>query len=60
MADDFETRSSPDRSSVRLDQERERRYWAHRFGVTEEELRRAVEAVGPKPSFVERCLRTMD
>lgn len=58
MADDLQRRTSPDRSSVTLDQERERRYWAHKFGVTEEELRRAVEAVGSKPSFVERCLRT--
>ena len=58
MAEDLKERAIPDRSSVRLDQERERRYWAHKFGVTEEELRRAVEAVGPKPSFVERCLRT--
>ena len=58
MADDLQRRTSPDRSSVQLDQERERRYWAHKFGVTEEELRRAVEAVGSKPSFVERRLRT--
>lgn len=58
MADDLQSGSSLDRSSVTLDQERERRYWAHKFGVTEEELRRAVEAVGSKPSFVERRLRT--
>lgn len=58
MADDLQSGSSLNRSSVTLDQERERRYWAHKFGVTEEELRRAVEAVGSKPSFVERRLRT--
>ncbi len=58
MADDLHRRSPPDRSHVNVDQEHERRYWAHKFGVTEEELRRAVESVGPKPSFVERCLRT--
>ena len=58
MAEDLQKRTMPDRSRVRLDQEHDRRYWAHKFGVTEEELRRAVEAAGPKPSFVERCLRT--
>ena len=58
MADDLQRNSPPDRSQVNVDHEYERRYWAHKFGVTEEELRRAVETVGPKPSFVERCLRT--
>ncbi len=58
MADDLQGKSSADRSSVKLDQDNERRYWALKFGVTEEELRRAVEAVGSKPSLVERRLRT--
>jgi hypothetical protein len=58
MADDVSTKSPPDRSRVDVDRPQERRYWAHKFGVTEEELRKAVEAVGPKAAFVERCLRT--
>ena len=50
--------SPPDRTRVDVDQPQYRRYWADKFGVTEDELRKAVETVGPKAALVERCLRT--
>jgi len=58
MADDVSSKTPPDRTRVDVDQPQARRYWAQRFGVTEEELRKAVETVGPKAALVERCLRT--
>ena len=58
MADDARSKSPPDCTRVNVDQPQDRRYWAHKFGVTEDELRKAVETVGPKAAFVERCLRT--
>jgi Protein of unknown function (DUF3606) len=58
MADDVSSKTPPDRTRVDVDQPQDRRYWAQRFGVTEEELRKAVETVGPKAAFVEHCLRT--
>jgi hypothetical protein len=57
MADDS-SKSPPNRTRVDVDQPQDRRYWAHKFGVTEDELRKAVDTVGPKAALVERCLRT--
>ena len=58
MADDVSTKSPPDLSRIDVNRPQDRRYWAHKFGVTEDELRKAVETVGTKAAFVERCLRT--
>ena len=58
MADDVRSKTPPDRSRIDVDRPQDRRYWAHKFGVTEDELRKAVETVGTKAAFVERCLRT--
>src|SRR4029453_466746 len=51
MAEAVRTKSPPDRSRVDVDRPQDRRYWAHKFGVTEEELRKAVATVGPKAAF---------
>jgi uncharacterized protein DUF3606 len=58
MANDVRSKSPPDRSRIDVERPQDRRYWAHKFGVTEDELRKAVETVGTKAAFVERCLRT--
>lgn len=58
MADEVRSKTPPDRSRIDVDRPQDRRYWAHKFGVTEDELRKAVETVGTKAAFVERCLRT--
>ncbi len=41
-----EPTSNFDRARVDINQDHEVRYWTGRFGVTEEELRRAVAEVG--------------
>ncbi|MDB5807217.1 MAG: hypothetical protein JWN73_4539 [Betaproteobacteria bacterium] len=35
-----------DRSRINLSENEERRYWAEKFGVTEERLRETVQQVG--------------
>jgi hypothetical protein len=57
MSDDKTNRGSPDRDRINMNQEHEVRYWSQKLGVTAEELRRAVEAVGPTASAVEKRLR---
>jgi hypothetical protein len=39
-------RSGPDRSKINTSQEHEVRYWTKALGVSEEELKRAVQSVG--------------
>jgi hypothetical protein len=46
MADNTMNRGNPDRGRINLNQEHEVRYWSQKFGVTEQELRAAVEAAG--------------
>lgn len=42
---------------IRLEQEWERRNWTRWLGCSEEELRHAVESIGPDPDNVRRFLR---
>ena len=44
--DDPKNRGPRDRSRVNTEQEYEVGYWSEEFGVTAEELKRAVQAVG--------------
>lgn len=46
MSDDLKNRGPQDRARINLGEEHERRYWSKKFGVSEDELRKAVEAVG--------------
>jgi hypothetical protein len=48
----------PEADERRIDVERanELRYWSEHFGVTEEEIRQAVKAVGPKLDDVRQRL----
>lgn len=57
MSDNLQDRGSPDRKLVALGEEHEVRYWTQRFGVSEGELRRAVEQVGNSATEVEKRLR---
>ena len=57
MADDPNARGPQDRSRININQTHEVRYWSQKLGVSEEELRKAVEAVGPMADAVERRLR---
>lgn len=57
MADDPTERGSADRDRINIEEDYEVRDWAKHFGVSEEELRKAVEAAGPIVKNVERHLR---
>jgi hypothetical protein len=46
MADDRNSRSQQDRIRINIHEDYELRDWSKKFGVTPEELRNAVEAVG--------------
>ena len=57
MADDPSQRGAQDRTRVNVEQEHERRYWSDKFGVSESELRRAVDEVGVQAADVEKHLK---
>ena len=57
MADDKTNRGSQDRNRINVNQEHELRYWSNKFGVTTQQLKKAVQQVGPMADAVERQLR---
>jgi hypothetical protein len=56
MADDPNIRGAADRQRINVNQDHELRHWSHKFGVSEDELRRAVREVGPMAEAVEKHL----
>lgn len=56
MADDRSNRGSPDRDRINVNQDYEVRDWAKKLGVTEDELRRAVQQVGDRADAVRQHL----
>ena len=54
--DDSKIRGPQDRSRVNTEQDYEVRYWAQEFGVTEEQLRQAVQRVGASADKVREHL----
>ena len=56
MADDTNIRHGIDRARINLQQDYEVRYWTKELGVTEEELRKAVEQVGASADKVREQL----
>ena len=56
MADDKTSRGPADRTRVNTHEDYEVKYWSKKFGVTPEELRAAVKAVGPVAEDVARYL----
>ena len=46
MADDTSVRSGIDRNKINTSQDHEVRYWTKELGISPEELRAAVQAVG--------------
>ncbi len=59
MADDLTRRGGQDRGRININQEHEVRDWAARLGVTKEQLKAAVQAVGDRADDVERHLRSI-
>jgi hypothetical protein len=57
VSDDLRKFGTPDRDRVSLEQAHEVRYWTQRLGVSQERLRQAVSAAGPKVDAVEAWLR---
>lgn len=47
MTDERRRTGEGDDVRIDVDQERELRYWAEKFGVTQDEIRQAVKAAGP-------------
>jgi hypothetical protein len=57
MADDLKQTAKPDDAKINVDQEHEVKHWSEKFGVSREELRRAVQQVGPMVKRVKEHLR---
>lgn len=56
MADDRSQAHGQDRTRINLHEDYEVRDWAKKFGVTPDQLREAVTAVGPESKNVEQYL----
>ena len=56
MSDDLGKRNAPDDLLINMNQEYEIRYWTQKFKVSREDLRRAIDAVGPMAAAVEKRL----
>lgn len=58
MSDDKTKTGGQDRQRISLSQDYEVRDWAEKFGVTPEQLKAAVAAVGDQASAVEAHLKS--
>lgn len=56
MADDLKQTGKPDDLRINVEQEHELKYWSEKFGVSREELRKAVQAAGPMVKDVRQRL----
>ena len=56
MSDDRQKVGSPDRDRINLSEDYEVRYWTNALGVSEAQLREAVQAAGPMADAVRRHL----
>jgi hypothetical protein len=57
MPDDLTNRGGRDRQRIDVNQDYELRDWSRKFGVTKEQLKEAVQAVGNEADKVEQHLR---
>lgn len=57
MSDDKTDRCPQDRARIAMGENYEVQYWKDKFGVSAEELLRAVDAVGNSADAVEKYLR---
>jgi hypothetical protein len=56
VADDLKQAGKPDDARINVEQEHELNYWSEKFGVSREELRKAVQAAGPMVKDVRQQL----
>ena len=57
MSDNKMNIGGADRRRISLDEDYEVRYWANKFGVTRDELKKVVRQVGDNPQAVEDYLK---
>lgn len=57
MSDDKNMRGPQDRSRINIHEDYELQYWSEKFGVSRDELKKAVAAVGVSANDVEAFLR---
>lgn len=57
MSDDKTIRGPADGSRVNVNEDYELRYWTEKFGVSAEQLRTAVQQVGPVAATVQAHLQ---
>jgi hypothetical protein len=57
MADDLSNRGPQDRARVNISEQHEIAYWTKKFGVSEEQLRKAVQKAGASADAVEKALK---
>ena len=58
MPDNLQDRGPRDRTRVNVDEDWERRYWTNELGVSEEQLRKAVQKVGASVDAVRKELKS--
>jgi hypothetical protein len=51
-------KAAPDRSKISIQDDYELKCWARHFGVTQEDLQRAIEKVGNSAASVRKQLQT--
>jgi hypothetical protein len=56
MADNLNERGPGDRTRINVSQPHELSYWSRKLGVSEEQLRQAVQQAGPMADDVRRTL----
>lgn len=56
MSDDRKNTGSPDRDRINVNEDYELQYWTKALGVSADELRAAVKAVGPTAAAVREHL----
>jgi hypothetical protein len=60
MSDDTSKSSGQDRARINVNQDHELRDWSKKFGVTPDELKKAVASVGDRAAAVEKHLKQRD
>jgi len=58
MSDDLNKRGGQDRARIDVSQDYELRDWAEKFGVSKDQLKAAVKAVGDRAADVEQHLKS--
>ncbi|NEU10144.1 DUF3606 domain-containing protein [Flavihumibacter sp. R14] len=57
MMDNKQNVGSQDRDRINVNQDHELKHWSEKYGVSHEELKQAVKAVGPMAKDVEEYLK---